>query len=142
MSDTNHTPAEAGALLALADRLSRSAHNAMRWRYIAFLLGLGVATSLGSFAMGQSTGRAFGIAYVGTLSVGFALVMFFAISIHGHAAFARSRRWTIYIVCWLVPYVAAIAVVVWAHDSLVWSAITSGLILVSTATCAAWEARS
>ena len=142
MSDTTHTPAEAGALLALADQLSRSAHNAMRWRYISFLLGLGVATSLGTFAMGLSTGRTFGIAYVATLAAGFALVMFFAISIHGHAAFARSRRWTIYIACWLVPYIAAIAVVAWVHDSLFWSALTSGTVLLATATCAAWEARS
>lgn len=134
-------PAEAQLLLDQADRLSRSAHNATRWPYITFILSLGVATSLGTLAMGLTTGNAFGLAYFGTLSVTFALIMFFMITIRGRSAFARGRRWTTYIASWFVAYAAAISVVIWAHGSVVMSGITSGLILVVTLACAAREAR-
>lgn len=134
-------PAEAKLLLDQADRLSRSAHNATRWPYITFILSLGVATSLGTLAMGLTTGNAFGLAYFGTLSVTFALIMFFMITIRGRSAFARGRRWTTYIASWFVAYAAAISVVIWAHGSVVMSGITSGLILVVTLACAAREAR-
>lgn len=134
-------PAEAQLLLDQADRLSRSAHNATRWPYITFILSLGVATSMGTLAMGLTTGRAFGLAYFGTLSVTFALIMFFMVTIRGRSAFARGRRWTAYLASWFVAYAAAISVVIWAHGSVVMSGITSGLILVVTMVCAAREAR-
>ena len=129
-------------LLERADRLSRSAHNATRWPYIAFIIALGVATSMGTFAMALTTGSGFGLAYTGTLVVMFALIIFFMISIQGRAAFARSPRWSAYIASWFVTYAGALAVVIWAHGSVVLAAIASGLILVVSLICAAREARS
>jgi hypothetical protein len=146
METTPSTPtmtvSEAQQLLDHADRLSRSAHNATRWPYIAFILALGVATSMGTFAMALATGDAFGLAYLGTLTVMFALLIFFMVSIRGRSAFSRSRRWTVYIASWFVTYAAALAVVIWAHGSLLLAGLTSGLVLVVTLVCAAREARS
>ncbi|RFA13644.1 chemotaxis protein CheY [Subtercola boreus] len=136
------TATEAQRLLDQADRLSRSAHNATRWPYIAFILALGVATSMGTFAMALATGDAFGLAYVGTLAVMFALVIFFMVSIQGRSAFARSRRWTGYIVSWFITYAVALAVVIWAHGSVLLAGTASGLVLVVAMICAAREARS
>lgn len=136
------TAPEAQVLLDQADRLSRSAHNATRWPYITFILSLGVATSMGTFAMALATGSAFGLAYVGTLAVAFALIIFFMISIQGRAAFARGHRWTAYIASWFVAYAAAISVVIWAHGSVLLAGLASGLVLVVAFVCAAREARS
>ncbi|MFB2581395.1 chemotaxis protein CheY [Herbiconiux sp. P15] len=136
------TSSEAQQLLEKADRLSRSAHNATRWPYITFILALGVATSMGTFAMALTTGDAFGLAYVGTLGVTFALLIFFMVSIQGRSAFARSRRWTAYIASWFLAYAAAISVVIWAHGSVLLASIASGLVLVVAFVCAAREARS
>jgi hypothetical protein len=136
------TAAEAQLLLDRADRLSRSAHNATRWPYITFILALGVASSMGTFAMALATGNAFGLAYVGTLAVMFALMIFFMISIQGRSAFARSHRWTTYIASWFVTYAGALAVVIWAHGSVPLAGITSCLILIVAFICAAREARS
>ncbi|SKA97451.1 hypothetical protein SAMN06295879_2352 [Agreia bicolorata] len=142
MSDTTPVaPAEAQVLLDRAEHLSRSAHNATRWPYITFILALGVATSMGTLAMGLTTGNAFGLAYFGTLTVTFALIMFFMITIRGRSAFSRGRRWTVYIAAWFVTYAAAISVVIWAHGSVLASGITSALILLVTMACAAREAR-
>lgn len=135
------TAPDAQLLLDRAERLSRSAHDATRWPYITFILSLGVATSMGTFAMAMGEGNAFGLAYVATLAVTFALILFFTISIRGRSAFARSRRWTAYIVSWFVAYAAALSVVIWAHGSLVLAAIASGLILAVAFVCAAREAR-
>lgn len=135
-------PAEAQQLLDQADRLSRTAHNATRWPYITFILSLGVATSMGTLAMGLTTGNAFGLAYFGTLTATFALIMFFMITIRGRSAFARGRRWTAYIAAWFVTYAAALSVVIWAHGSVLLSGITSALILLVTMVCAAREARA
>ncbi|QNE46392.1 chemotaxis protein CheY [Glaciihabitans sp. INWT7] len=136
------TASEAQLLLDRADRLSRSAHNATRWPYITFILALGVATSMGTFAMALATGTAFGLAYFGTLVVMFALMIFFMVSIQGRSAFARSRRWAGYIVSWFVTYAAALAVVIWAHGSVLLAGLASGLILIVAMVCAAREARS
>jgi hypothetical protein len=92
--------------------------------------------------MGLTTGRAFGAVYVGTIAAVMALVVFFAVTIQGRSSFARSRRWTVYMATWTVSYMAAIAVVAWAHGSVPWSAGTSGLVLAVALTCAAWESRS
>lgn len=128
-------------LLDRADRLSRAAHDATRWPYITFILALGVATSMGTFAMALTTGRGFGLAYFGTLTVMFALIIFFMASIRDRSAFSRSRRWTGYIVSWFVTYAAALGVVIWAHGSIVLAAVASGMILVVAIICAAREAR-
>ena len=135
------TAMEARRLLDRADRVSRSAHNATRWPYITFILALGVATSMGTFAMALTTDSAFGLAYFGTLFVMFALLIFM-VSIQGRSAFSRSRRWTGYIASWFVTYAAAISVVIWAHGSVLLAGIASGLILAVAFVCAAREARS
>lgn len=136
------TAADARSLLHRANRLSRSAHDATRWPYITFIVALGVATSMGTFAMALATGDAFGLAYVGTLAVMFALILFFVISIQGRSAFARSRRWTVYIASWFASYAVALSVVIWAHGSVVLAGAASGLVLVVAFCCAAREARS
>lgn len=142
----DHTPAmapsEARLLLDRADRLSHAAHNATRWPYISFILALGVATSMGTFAMAVATGDAFGLAYVSLLAMVFALIIFFVVSIQGRAAFARGRRWTGYIASWFVSYALALAVVIWAHGNVLLAALASGLVLVVSLSCAAREARS
>jgi len=138
----NITAAEAQRLLNQADRLSRGAHDATRWPYITFILGLGSVTSMGTLAMGLTTGSAFGLAYVGTLAGLFALIVFFAVSIRERSAFSRSRRWTAYMASWTVTYVAAIVVVAWVHGSVLWSGITSALIFIVAIACATREARS
>ena len=135
-------PAEAVQLLERADRISRRAHDAVRWPYVTFITALGVSTALGTLGMGLTTGDAFAAVYVGTLATLFALLLFFAISIRGRSAFARSRRWTVYIASWTVTYCAAIAVVAWVHGSVLWSGVTSGAVLVVALACAAWESRS
>ncbi|MGN7191260.1 MULTISPECIES: chemotaxis protein CheY [unclassified Curtobacterium] len=139
---TEIQPAEARALLAQADRIARRAHDGVRWPYVAFIVALGAATSLGTFAMGLSEGRAFAAAYVGTIAVVLALVLWFTAAIRGRSAFARGRRWTGYIAAWTVTYGASIAVVAWVHGSVLWSAVTSGAVLVVTLACAARESRS
>jgi 8-oxo-dGTP pyrophosphatase MutT (NUDIX family) len=58
-----------------------------------------------SARMAITTGTGFGVAYVGTLAVSGALIIFFMISIQGRSAFARSRRWTGYIASWLGAHV-------------------------------------
>jgi hypothetical protein len=126
------TPTEARALLDQADRLSHSAHNATRWPYITFIVALGVATSMGTFAL----------AYVSLLAVMFALIIFFVISIQGRSAFARGRRWTTYIASWFVSYAIALSVVIWAHGDVLLASLASGLVLVVSFVCAAREARS
>ncbi|MGU3409681.1 chemotaxis protein CheY [Microbacterium sp. M1A1_1b] len=135
-------PTEARALLENADRTSRRAHDAVRWPYVGFITALGVSTALGTLAMGLTTGTAFAAVYVGTLAAVFALMLCFLIAIRGRSAFARSRRWTVYMASWTVTYCAAIAVVAWVHGSVLWSGITSGLVLVVALACAAWESRS
>lgn len=144
MDDTTARPgpAEAARLLDQSDRIGRRAHDAVRWPYVTFITALGVATSLGTLGMGLTTGDAFAAVYVGTLVALFALVVFFMVSIRGRSAFARSRRWTVYIASWAVTYLAAIAVVGWVHGSVLWSGITSGLVLLVALVCAAREARS
>lgn len=136
------TAADARSLLHRAERLRRSAHDATRWPYITFIVALGVATSMGTFAMALATGDAFGLAYVGTLAVMFALILFFVISIQGRSAFARSRRWTVYIASWFASYAVALSVVIWAHGSVVLAGAASSLVLVVAFFCAAREARS
>ncbi|WP_233201831.1 hypothetical protein [Cryobacterium sp. Y11] len=77
------SPAEARSLLNHADRLSRQAHESTRWPYITFILALGVSTTLGTLAMGLTTGSAFGMAYFGMLTVGLALIIFLYRSMDG-----------------------------------------------------------
>ena len=92
--------------------------------------------------MGLTTGNVFLLSYFALLATAFALIAFFMVSIRGHASFANSRRWTIYIAAWATTYAAALGVVAWVHGSVLWSGVTSGLILVTSMACAAWEARS
>lgn len=142
MTDHTHTsPTDARRLLDEAERVSRRAHDATRWPYVTFLLALGTSTSLGTLAMAVTEGSAFGLAYVGTLVVGFALILFFCVTIQGRRAFAWSRRWSLYIGAWAVTYLAAIAVVAWRHGDVLAAGVTSGLVLLVTTTCAAVEAR-
>jgi hypothetical protein len=138
---TQISPTDARRLLDEAERVSRRAHDATRWPYVTFLLALGTSTSLGTLAMAVTEGSAFGLAYVGTLVVVFALILFFCVTIQGRRAFAWSRRWSLYIGAWAVTYLAAIAVVGWAHGNAVAAGVTSGLVFLVTVTCAAVEAR-
>ncbi|ROQ36523.1 hypothetical protein EDF46_3065 [Frondihabitans sp. PhB188] len=138
---TDITPAAARRLLSHADSLSRRTHDAVRWPYIAFLLGLGSTTSFGTAAMTLTEGRAFGLVYVGTLAATFALLLFFLVTTQGRRAFAWSRRWTVYMACWSTAYAGAIAAVALAHGSVAWAGTTSGLVLLVTLVCAAVEAR-
>lgn len=141
---TDHTqlsPTDARRLLDEADRVSRRAHDATRWPYVTFLVGLGTSTGFGTLAMALTEGSAFGVAYVGTMIAVFALIIFFCITIQGRRAFSWSRRWSLYMGAWAIAYLGAIAVVGWAHGNVVAAAVTSGLVLLVTTVCAAVEAR-
>lgn len=126
------TPQEAQKLLDSAEQLSEQTHEATKWPYVGFLLGLGAVTSFGTLGMALLEGTGFGLAYVGTLLGGFALLMFFLISTQERRGFAWSTRWKTYMGAWAAAYVAAIAVVGFAHGSVVWAAITSGLVFLVT----------
>jgi hypothetical protein len=126
------TPQEAQKLLDSAEQLSAQTHEATKWPYVAFLLGLGAVTSFGTLGMSLLDGTEFGLAYVGTLLGGFALLMFFVISTQERRGFAWSARWKTYMGAWATAYVAAIAVVGFAHGSVVWAAVTSGLVFLVT----------
>lgn len=130
---------EARNLLNEANRISKKAHDAVRWPYITFLLLLGVVTSFGSFAMAITDGAGFGLAYTLTLIAFFAIMMVFLISTKGKLAFAWSKRWTFYIAAWTIVYVGAIMVSVFAHGSLVLATIASGLVLILNTTFAIIE---
>jgi len=130
---------EARSLLNEASRISKKAHNAVRWPYITFLLLLGVVTSFGSFAMAMTEGSDFGLAYAITLIAFFIVMMVFLISTKGKLAFAWSKRWSIYIASWTVVYLGAIMVVAFAHGSLVLASVTSGLVLLLNTTFAIIE---
>lgn len=133
MTDTNTiTPSTAAEMLQKAEQLSKQTHESTKWPYIAFLLGLGAVTSFGTLAMSLLTGSAFGLAYTGTLFASFLLLMFFLISTKEKRGFASSSRWKVYIGAWATTYVAAIAVVSFAHGSIILAALTSGLIFTAT----------
>lgn len=142
MTDHDHiTPHDARRLLVEADRVSRRAHDAVRWPYVAFILALGIATSFGTFGMAVTTGSAFGAFYVGLLAAVFALIVGFCIATQGRRAFAWSRRWTLYIAAWVVAYGAALAVGITMQGTVLWPAVASAVLLAVTTTCAAVEAR-
>ncbi|AMM21428.1 chemotaxis protein CheY [Frondihabitans sp. PAMC 28766] len=140
-SNADLTPTTAQQMLDDADRISRRAHDAVRWPYVTFLLALGTSTSLGTLGMAMTVGDAFGLTYVGTLAAVFGSLIFFLLTTQGRLAFAWSRRWTIYVAAWLAAYVGAIAVVSFAHGSIVLASITSGLVFAVTFTAAALEAK-
>jgi len=131
-STTQLTPQEAQKLLDSAEQLSTQTHEATKWPYVAFLLGLGAVTSFGTLGMSLMEGTGFGLAYAGTLLGGFALLMFFLISTQDRRGFAFSSRWKLYMGAWSAAYIAAIAVVGFAHGSVVLTAITSGLVFLVT----------
>ncbi|WP_166984020.1 chemotaxis protein CheY [Paramicrobacterium fandaimingii] len=135
-------PSEARQLLENVERLGTDAHRAVRLPYIAFLLTLGVATALGTFAMTLTTGRAYSAILMGMVAVVVFLIIGFAIAVQNHLAFSYSRRWCAYIAAWFVPYAVAIATIVWLPDADVFSAVASAAILLATSACAVWEARS
>lgn len=142
MSDTTApTPIEARAMLDDADRIGRSAHEATRWPYVAFLLALGATTAGGTFAMALADGGAYFAVLVGLLVVVATLIGFFMWSIREHAGFARSRRWSTYIAIWLVPYAVSIVAVTTFHGQLVVNAITSAVLFLAVTACAVHEAR-
>jgi len=135
------SPTEAQDLLDRATTLSKQSHDAVKWPYISFILALGIVTAFGSLAMTLTEGASFGLAYTATLTMLFALLMFFLATTREKRAFAWSKRWTAYIVSWAVAYTGAIAVVGFMHGSVIWAAVTSGLILLVTFFAAAIEAR-
>jgi hypothetical protein len=137
----NISPPDAQEMVQRAEQISKRAHDAVRWPYITFLLALGLTTSFGSLAMALTTGRAFGLAYTGTLLALFGILMFFLVTTKNKRAFVWSKRWTIYISAWAVAYMGAIAVVGFMHGSLIWAAVTSGLVLAVTFIAAIIEVR-
>jgi hypothetical protein len=140
-SPSHPTPEEARDLLARAESLGSSATAAASWPQIAFLLSFGAATSMGTLAMGLSTGSPYVVALVAMLAWALVLVLFmFLTSSSSRKGFRK--RWGLYIGLWTAAYALAIAVASSSQgtDTLA-VCLSSGLIALVTIACAGYEAR-
>ncbi len=135
------TPEEARLLLERADSVGAAASANVSWPYIATLLSIGAATSLGTFAMSISTGTGYLVAMVGML----AWVM---IAIGFMVAYGRTvrlgfkKRWRIYIGTWAVAYAVAVLLASFSRgNNLAGGVFGAVLIAAVTVTGALVEAR-
>lgn len=135
------TPEEARDLLARAESLGSSATAAASWPQIAFLLSFGAATSMGTLAMGLSTGTTYTVALVAMLAWTLVLVLFMFLTTTSSRKGFR-KRWGLYIGLWTVTYAWAVVVASTSHGTATLAVcLSSGLIALVTTACAGYEAR-
>ena len=139
---SNPTPEEANELLARAEAVGSSATASVSWPHTAFLIAFGASTSLGTLAMGLTTGTPYFVSMIGMMVWNIVLVTFLA-------TFARSsksgfkKRWGIYIGLWTASYAVAIVIASTSKgENVAGTCIGSALILIATAVCAWREARA
>ena len=141
-ADTTPTPDEARVMLDRVGQLGAGATAGASWPHIATLLTLGAATSMGTLAMGLTTGAGYVIATI-------AMCVWVLASIIFMLAFGRStrlgfkKRWPAYMIAWGIAYAIAIVLVASAEgQGLGRGIIGAGLITTVTVTSAVIEARS
>ena len=135
------SPEEARELLARAESLGSSATAAAGWPHIAFMLSFGVSTSMGTLAMGLTTGPPYFIAMMAMMIWNIILVVFMT-------AFAASlkkgftKRWAIYGGLWTATYAVAILFAALSQgENLLGVCLSSGALAAVTTACAWYEAR-
>jgi len=136
------TPEEARIMLDRVGQLGAGATAGASWPHIATLLTLGAATSMGTLAMGLTTGAGYVIATI-------AMCVWVLASIIFMVVFGRStrlgfkKRWPAYMVAWGVAYVIAILLVSGSNgQNIVGAVVGAVLIAVVTVAGAVIEARS
>ena len=136
------TPEEARIMLDRVGQLGAGATAGASWPHIATLLTMGAATSMGTLAMGLTTGTGYVIATL-------AMIVWVVVSITFMLAFGRStrigfkKRWPAYMVSWGVAYVIAILLVSGSNgQNIVGAVVGAVLIAVVTVAGAVIEARS
>ncbi|MFI2564657.1 chemotaxis protein CheY [Paenarthrobacter sp. NPDC018779] len=139
---SNPTPEEASDLLARAQAVGSAATASVSWPHTAFLVAFGASTSLGTLAMGLTTGLPYFVAMMGMMVWIITLMVFLT-------TFARStkagfkRRWGLYIGLWTASYAVAIVIASTSKgENIMGTCIGSALILLTTIACAWREARS
>lgn len=135
------TPEEARLLLERADSVGAAASANVSWPYIATLLSIGAATSLGTLAMSISTGTGYLIAMVSML-VWVLIAIGFMVAYGRAARLGFKKRWQIYIGAWAVAYAVAILLSGFSRgNNLIGGVIGAVLITAVTVTGALVEAR-
>ena len=136
------TPEEARALLDRSNQVGAAASAGVSWPYVATLLSLGAATSMGTLAMSLTTDLRFLIAMLAMLA--WVVASLTVMMTFGRATrLGFKKRWRLSIGAWAVAYVVAIALASTSQgDDLVGGVIGAVLIAVVTITGAVVEARS
>ena len=135
------TPEEARRLLDDADSTGRHTSSRAGWPGVAVLLSLGAVLSLGTLAMGLTTGTNYFVAMVGLLTwvavvVGFQLVFFRSHRLGG------GRRWGLYIAAMFAIYLVAMLVVGSSEGRAVGATcLAAAALLVVSVAAATLEAR-
>jgi len=136
------TPEEARIMLDRVGQLGAGATAGASWPHIATLLTMGAATSMGTLAMGLTTGTGYVIATL-------AMIVWVVVSITFMLAFGRStrigfkKRWPAYMVAWGIAYVIAILLASGSNgQNIVGAVVGAVLIAVVTGAGAVIEARS
>lgn len=144
MSATDSTapsPQEARELLARAESLGSSATAAAGWPHIAFMLSFGVSTSMGTLAMGLTTGQPYFIAMMAMLIWNIVLVSFMTV----FAASSKkgfTKRWAVYGGLWTAAYAVAVFIAALSQgENILGVGLSSGALAAVTTTCAWYEAR-
>lgn len=139
---SNPTPEEAIALLERAQAVGSAATASVSWPHTAFIIAFGAATSMGTLAMGLTTGTPYFIIMMGMLIWNIVLTLFLA-------TFARStkagfkKRWGWYIGLWAASYTAAIILAGTSQgQNIVGTCIGAASIAIVTAACAWREAKA
>lgn len=136
------TPDEARRLLADADATGRQATSTASWPAVAVLLALGSTLSLGTLAMGLTSGTNYLIAML-------ALIVWIAVIIAFQLAFLRShkngfgRRWGLYMGVIFAVYLVAMLVVSTSQgEALLASSLLALALLALSVGAATYEAKA
>ncbi|UVJ39563.1 hypothetical protein [Arthrobacter sp. CJ23] len=136
------TPEEAIALLERAQAVGSAATASVSWPHTAFMVAFGASTSLGTLAMGLTTGVPYLVSMLAMMVWNILLVTFLA-------TFARSskagfkKRWGLYLWLWSITYVIAVVLASLSQgQNIIGTCIGSVLILVVTVSCAWREAKA
>lgn len=134
------TPVEARRLLADAEATGRQATAAASWPAVAVLLALGSTLSLGTLAMGLTSGSAYLVAMLG-------LMVWTAVVVAFQLAFLRShkngfgRRWGLYMGVVFAVYLVAMVVVSTSQgEAVLASSLLALALLVLSVGAATYEA--
>ena len=135
------TPDEARRLLAEADSTGRHATARAGWPGVAVLLSLGSVLSLGTLALGLTTGTNYFVAMI-------ALLVWIGVVVAFQLAFLRShrigfgRRWGLYIAAMFAIYLVAMLVVGSSEGRAVGATcLAAAALLVVSVAAATHEAR-